>query len=92
MTHLLCRPAAFCNAAGMLSEQGQYANINLHTGCFVVDANVSEKGRERCCSHLNSYLFPLHLLSLECYCLFPDCRIPKSLVPLSSDLYVCLLY
>lgn len=49
MTHLLCHPAAFCNAAGMLSEQGQYANINLHTGCFVVDANVWEKkkkGRE----------------------------------------------
>jgi len=42
MTHLLCHPAAFCNAAGMLSEQGQYANINLHTGCFVVDANVKK--------------------------------------------------
>lgn len=41
MTHLLCRPAAFCNAAGMLSEQGQYANINLYTG-FIVEANVKK--------------------------------------------------
>lgn len=42
MTHLLCRPAAVCNAAGMLSEQGQYANINLYAGCFIVEANVKK--------------------------------------------------
>lgn len=55
MTHLLCHPAAFCNAAGMLSEQGQYANINLHTGCFVVDANIKkirERKKERDAAHI----------------------------------------